>query len=86
MLKSLSRYEEAVLSYQKALKIRSDFAPALNNLGNVFMELNELDEAMIYFEKALEVDSNLVDARKNLENIRAESQRRNGDNWGYEFG
>ena len=44
------------------------------------MELNELDEAMIYFEKALEVDSNLVDARKNLENIRAESQRRNGDN------
>ena len=50
----------------KALAIKSDYAEAHNNLGNVFKELGILDEAVASYHKALAIKPDYAEAHSNL--------------------
>ncbi len=51
----LSRKDEAIAAYEKALKINPDNAKAWNNKGVALDDLGRKDEAMAAYEKALEI-------------------------------
>jgi tetratricopeptide (TPR) repeat protein len=50
--------QAAISYYNKARTVRSDYLPALVNLGNIHLQLNRLDEAEAYFKLALKQDEN----------------------------
>ena len=43
--------DDAVKSYEQALKIQPDYAEAHNNLGNALKKYGQLDEAVNCYEK-----------------------------------
>jgi tetratricopeptide (TPR) repeat protein len=45
-LRNLTRYEDALASYDRALALEPDHAMALNNRGNVLLDLNRPEEAL----------------------------------------
>jgi tetratricopeptide (TPR) repeat protein len=50
-------YEEARNSFNSALSINPDYAPAIVNLGNLELEEGKNQEAIDYYNKAIEKDS-----------------------------
>jgi tetratricopeptide (TPR) repeat protein len=68
------RYEDAVRRYRIALALRPDYAAALVNLGNIFLELNRLDDASENFKAALALKANNPAAHYGLGQV-ALSQR-----------
>jgi predicted O-linked N-acetylglucosamine transferase (SPINDLY family) len=68
------RFEEAVASFQEALRLQPASATAHNNLGNVFVELGRLDDAVSSFRQALRYKPDFVSAHSNL----GEALRRQG--------
>ena len=52
------RFEDAIRRYRLALTVKPDYAAALVNLGNIFLELNRLDDAVESFRSALRLDQN----------------------------
>jgi tetratricopeptide (TPR) repeat protein len=48
----LGRYEEALASYEQAIRITPDYAPAYANSGNTFQHLKRLDEAVACYRRA----------------------------------
>ena len=69
--RAISKLDEAVKSFEKALALKPDFAGAHNNLGIVFMELDQLDEAVKCYKKALVIKPDYAEAHNNLANARA---------------
>ena len=64
------QYDEAIISYRKALAIKPDFADAHNNLGVALVSGGKpVDEAIMHFRKALELKPNYEGARQNLERV-----------------
>lgn len=63
------QYEASMVLLKLAARTSPDHAPTYNNLGIVFMELDELVQAIQMFEKALSLDSNNLDAATNLASI-----------------
>ena len=53
-----SNFEEAKKIYQNILKIDPNQATVANNLGLVFVALEEYQEAKVCYEKAIELDPN----------------------------
>ena len=49
----LGRREEAVASYNQAIKLKPDFSPALQDRGDVLLELGRDREAIASYEKAV---------------------------------
>jgi predicted O-linked N-acetylglucosamine transferase (SPINDLY family) len=68
------QYEDAVASFQEALRLKPESASAHNNLGNLFVELGRLDEAVGSFRHALRYKPDFVSAHSNL----GEALRRQG--------
>ena len=66
ILQDLGRDEEAVKSYQKAMKINPDFPGAYYNIGTILKEKGDSDEALIYFQKALELDPACADVYNSI--------------------
>ena len=62
MLKDLKRLDEALASYDAALKINPNYADAYSNRGNVLKDLNRLDEALVSYDAALKINPNHADA------------------------
>lgn len=60
------KYQQAIEQYQKALHLTPSFAPALNNMGICFVQLNRLEEARIHFSEAIKKDRSFYDAYPNL--------------------
>ena len=60
-----SRYEEALVSFDRALKIDSRSVEALNGKGLVLNQLGEYEEAITLFDKTLEINPHFVDAMYN---------------------
>lgn len=48
------RYDQAIEHFEKALAIKPDFAPAMNSLGNAWLEKGEWDKAIAVYQKILE--------------------------------
>ena len=54
--RELKRFEEALASYDRALKVRPDFAEALFNRGDTLHELGRFEEALASYDRALRYD------------------------------
>jgi len=54
VLRDLGRVEQAIESYQQAIKLNPDYAEPYNNLGNVLREQGKLDEAVTVIRQALD--------------------------------
>ncbi|MGB6921358.1 MAG: sulfotransferase, partial [Methylovirgula sp.] len=65
-LYELKRLEEALVSYEKAIALKPDFADVYNNTGYVLQELGRLDEARAAFLKAIDINPMSAGAYFNL--------------------
>jgi len=63
---SLSRYQKASISFQKAIAINPKHPDSYNNLGLVFQKTNSLEKSVKQFERALELKPDFVEAIQNL--------------------
>ena len=54
-LHELKRFEEAQVSYDRALAVRPDYAEALSNRGLTLHELKKFEEAQASYDRALAV-------------------------------
>ena len=52
------RYEEALVAYDQAIHLDSNFAPAYHNKGNALNELKRYEEALAAYERAIRLDPN----------------------------
>ena len=64
--KGLREYKNAMICYQKAIKINSNYVVAHNNLGVIFVELGEYKKAIDCYKKAIEINPNYADSHYNL--------------------
>jgi len=64
-LLNASRFEEALISYDKALKIDPRSVEDLNGKGLILNQLGKYEEAITWFDKALEIDPDFIDAMYN---------------------
>lgn len=65
-LANKGRLDEAIATYQKALRLRPDFPEALNNLGSALARNGQFDDAITNFRKALKLNLNYARAHYNL--------------------
>ena len=61
--------DEAIAHYEKALSYSSDFYPAHNNLGSLYLARQNFDAAQTQFEAALKTNQNDVEAYFNFANL-----------------
>jgi len=62
----LQRFEAAIESYQRAIKIDPYFANAHNNLGIALQDSGTLPEAILSFKQATKIDPGYAEAHSNL--------------------
>jgi tetratricopeptide (TPR) repeat protein len=62
----LKRLDDARASFEHALEIVQQFAPALVNIGNLHLEAGDTDEAIRYYERAVRSDEDYALAHHNL--------------------
>lgn len=61
-LDNMGRYKEALIAYDKAIEIRSDYIYAWINKGVDLNKLGRNNEAIKTFNKAIEVNADYLDA------------------------
>ena len=66
---ALGNTEAAIEHYNKAIKVKPDYAEAYNNLGNTLSVLERREEAISSYNKAIEIQPNYSEAYCNLGNI-----------------
>lgn len=66
---SLGKPEEAIGSYQTAVKLKPDYADAWNNLGNACKESGDPDKAADSLEKALQLNPQYAAAWNNMAGV-----------------
>ena len=59
------KLQEAVTSYDKAIRIKPDFAEAYTNRGNALKELGQLGEALRNYDKAIQINPDYAEAFSN---------------------
>ncbi|HCL4438286.1 TPA: glycosyltransferase [Clostridium botulinum] len=59
--------KEARINFDKTLTLNSSHGAALNNMGGIYLLMNNKELAKEYFLKALKIYSNYIDANFNLE-------------------
>ena len=64
----LKKYDAAIDSYKRALKIKPDYFAAYFNMGNVLQSKGDLDTAIENYKKALKIKHNYADAYSNMAN------------------
>jgi tetratricopeptide (TPR) repeat protein len=67
-LSNLGRYEEAIVSCQRALALQPQFIEALNNLGNALANRGRLAEAVDCYTQAIRINPSYATAYCNLGN------------------
>jgi predicted O-linked N-acetylglucosamine transferase (SPINDLY family) len=67
--------DEALVSFNKALSLKPDYASAHNNRGNALLVLDRLEEALASYDKALSLTPNFPDAYFNRGNVLNRMQR-----------
>jgi len=63
-----NRFQEAIVKFQRAIKINPNYSRPQNNLGNAFSELRKFDEAIKYYQQAIKIEPNYAEAFNNLAN------------------
>lgn len=48
------RYDQAIQYFEKAIRLKPDYAPAVNSLGNAYLEKGEWDNAIEAYRKIVE--------------------------------
>ncbi len=64
-LLNASRFEEALISYEKVLNIDPRSLDALNGKGLILNQLGKYEEAITWFDKALEINPSFANALDN---------------------
>ena len=67
--KKLKKFEEAIGSFEEAIKINPNFSEAYNNLGSTQKALNKFEEAIISYEKSIALKKSNVEAYYNLASL-----------------
>jgi Flp pilus assembly protein TadD len=57
---------EAIVHFQKSLKIKSDYTEAHINLGNALLKKGSADEAIVHYQKVLQIKPDYTEAHINL--------------------
>ena len=65
-MNELGRFEEAILSFRKAIELKSDYTDAHYNLGVVLSEVDRLSKAVFCYNKAIELRPDYAQAHNNL--------------------
>ena len=65
---ALKNYDEAILCYEKAIKLKPDYAEAYYNLGIIYLELKEYENASTIFKKAIVLETTFSKGYINLGN------------------
>ncbi|MBN2406290.1 MAG: tetratricopeptide repeat protein [Elusimicrobia bacterium] len=65
----MGRYEEGEKEFDRALSIGSDIPWLLNNIGNVYGDLEDSEKAYRFYSLALEKDPRMGEAYNNIANI-----------------
>jgi tetratricopeptide (TPR) repeat protein len=60
-------YSQAAELFQRAIKLRPDYADAYRSLGHAYFDLKEWDKSVQSLERALELNPKDKDARKQLD-------------------
>src|SRR5262249_20928262 len=69
------KLDDAVLSYERALALKPDFAEAHSNLGTALKDQGKLAEAIARYEQAIALKPDFVEALNNLGNLHRERGR-----------
>lgn len=72
--KKLKKYNNAIASFESAIKLKSDFSEAYNNLGNTKKIINQREEAISCYRKAIEFKNNNIEALISLSVILKEDR------------
>ncbi len=64
--------EKAEIFYQEVLSKNPNFAPSLNNLGNIYFYRDDLQKALEYYEKTIQVSPNYIPAHYNISQVKNE--------------
>ena len=62
---ALGRYEEAIVDYDEAVRLRPDYAEAHNNRGNVHHALGRYEEAIADYDEAIRLQPDDATAYNN---------------------
>jgi predicted O-linked N-acetylglucosamine transferase (SPINDLY family) len=72
---ALGAFDDAILSYEKALAIDPNYYKVYFNLGSLYEEIGKLDDAIKNYNCALSINSLYFEALNNLGNIFAKSKK-----------
>ena len=68
VLNALQRYEEALASFDRALRLKPDYAEVLANRGNALLRLERLEAALACYERAIALKPDYFTAHYNRGN------------------
>ena len=69
ILFQLKKYDNAIIEWQKSIKLNSEYYYGYNNLGNAFLMKNDLDKALKNYDLAIKINPNYYEAIYNKANI-----------------
>ena len=64
--KKLKKFNQAVTSFNEAIKLNPKFSEAFNNLGSALKSINKYDEAIISYKKCISINPKFYVAHYNL--------------------
>jgi serine/threonine protein kinase/Flp pilus assembly protein TadD len=65
-LAKLGRFDDAIVSYKEAIRLKKDFPGAHNDLGNALRDTGRIDEAIAEYREAIRLDKEYALAHLNL--------------------
>ena len=71
----MKRYDDALQSYDKAIKINPNHFFSHGNRGITLKDLNRYDEALNSYDRAIEINPNFVEAYNNKGNALKDLKR-----------
>ena len=67
--KRLKKFNQALVSFEEAIKLKPHFSEAYNNLGSTLKSLNKYEEAILSYKKSIKINKSNFEANYNLANL-----------------
>jgi tetratricopeptide (TPR) repeat protein len=74
-LNELGKYDEAIVHYMEALRIKPNFAEPYYNLGIALARQGKLNEAISHYTEALRIEPGYAEAHNNLGDVLRQQER-----------